>query len=119
VGFVAAIVYAWGWGVGWLELGLLFGMYVVTGLGVTVGYHRYFTHKSFRVRAGSEGGARRSLGSMAVEGSIMRWAAFHRAHHQHSDGENDPHSPHGHGDGVMGRDQGGVGSAHGVDASDL
>ncbi|MEM7755940.1 MAG: acyl-CoA desaturase [Planctomycetota bacterium] len=101
VGFIAAVVYAWGWGVGWLELGLLFGMYVITGLGVTVGYHRYFTHKSFEcgpvVKA-----ALGVMGSMAVEGSIIRWAAFHRAHHQHSDHDQDPHSPHGHGHGIWG-----------------
>jgi stearoyl-CoA desaturase (delta-9 desaturase) len=88
-------------GRGWVEIALLVGMYLVTGLGVTVGYHRLFTHKSF--------GTGRVvttilavLGSMAVEGPLLRWVAFHRAHHQHSDGEHDPHSPHGHGAGVVG-----------------
>ncbi|MEM1185536.1 MAG: fatty acid desaturase [Planctomycetota bacterium] len=99
--FIGAVVYAWGWGVGWLELSLLLGMYIVTGLGVTVGFHRYFTHKSFEC-----GPTMRTIlgiaGSMAVEGSILRWAAFHRAHHQHSDHELDPHSPHGHGHGIRG-----------------
>jgi stearoyl-CoA desaturase (delta-9 desaturase) len=68
-------------------------MYLLTGLGVTIGYHRLFTHKSF------ETGAIVTtilgvLGSMAVEGSILRWAAFHRRHHRFSDRDGDPHSPH-------------------------
>src|SRR6056297_1093887 len=45
---VWAIVYSWGVGVGWTELGLMTGLYLVTGFGVTIGYHRLFTHKSFR-----------------------------------------------------------------------
>jgi stearoyl-CoA desaturase (delta-9 desaturase) len=98
---IAAIAYAWGWGFGWVELGLLLGMYVLTGLGVTIGYHRLFTHKSF-----STGPAVTTilaiLGSMSVEGSILRWASFHRCHHQHSDRIDDPHSPHGHGSGLVG-----------------
>lgn len=98
-GLVAAMVFAWGRGFGWLELGLLVGMYVLTGLGVTVGYHRLFTHRSFetgRVLTAVFG----ILGSMSVEGPILRWVAFHRRHHQHSDRPGDPHSPHNFGDGV-------------------
>lgn len=88
-----AVVLAWGWGITWVELALLIGMYLLTGLGVTIGYHRLFTHKSF------ETGAIVTtilgvLGSMAVEGSILRWAAFHRRHHRFSDRDGDPHSPH-------------------------
>ena len=45
---VWAVVYAWGRGVGWTELGLMFGFYILTGFGITVGYHRLFTPKSFR-----------------------------------------------------------------------
>lgn len=100
-GFLAAVVHAWGWGVGWTEVALLLSMYLLTGLGVTVGYHRLFTHRAF--------GAGRTvtaalgiLGSMAVEGPLLRWVAVHRAHHQHSDTHDDPHSPHGHGSGVRG-----------------
>ncbi|HBS27989.1 MAG TPA: acyl-CoA desaturase [Phycisphaerales bacterium] len=98
---ILGIAYAWGWGIGWTELALLVGMYLLTGLGVTVGYHRLFTHKSFKtgkVITALLG----VLGSMSVEGPILRWVAFHRAHHQHSDDELDPHSPHGHGGGVLG-----------------
>lgn len=98
---VWAIVYAWGVGVGWTELGLMTGLYLVTGFGVTIGYHRLFTHKSFRT-----GPIMTSilgvLGSMASEGPIITWVAHHRCHHQHSDAEHDPHSPHGHGSGFKG-----------------
>ncbi len=99
IGLLSAIYLLWGVGFGWLHLGMLVGGYVLTGLGVTVGYHRLFTHKSFRT------GRVMTLilallGSMAVEGPIIRWAAIHRRHHQYSDREDDPHSPHGHGHGV-------------------
>lgn len=101
VGLIAAIVHAWGWGVGWTEIGLLLGMYVATGLGITVGFHRLFTHSSFRtgpVVTAVLG----ILGSMAFEGPLLRWVAYHRCHHQHSDKEHDPHSPNHHGHGVTG-----------------
>ncbi len=101
VALIGAMVYAWGWGLGWVEVAIFVGMYLVTGLGVTIGYHRYFTHKSFET-----GPVMRAVlgiaGSMSIEGSIFRWVAFHRCHHQHSDHEADPHSPHGHGTGFMG-----------------
>ncbi len=98
VGLVAAIVLLWPYGVGWVQLSLLVGMYVVCALGITVGYHRLFTHKSF------ETGPVMTfiigvMGGMAMEGSIITWAANHRKHHQHSDDEGDPHSPHTHGAG--------------------
>jgi stearoyl-CoA desaturase (delta-9 desaturase) len=98
-GLIVAMALAWGWGFGWVELGLLFGMYVVTGLGITVGFHRLFTHRSFetgRVLTAVLG----ILGSMALEGPVIRWVAFHRRHHQMSDKPGDPHSPHNHGEGV-------------------
>ncbi len=101
VGLVAAIIYGWGWGVGWTEVCLLVGMYLITGFGITIGYHRLFAHKSFSTGPVMTG-VLAILGSMAVEGSICRWVAFHRCHHQHSDGEDDPHSPHGHGTGLRG-----------------
>jgi len=101
VGLIAAIVHAWGWGVGWTEIGLLIGMYIATGLGITVGFHRLFTHSSFR--AGPVVTAIFGiLGSMAFEGPLLRWVAYHRCHHQHSDHAADPHSPHHHGTGAAG-----------------
>jgi stearoyl-CoA desaturase (delta-9 desaturase) len=101
LGLLAAIVCLWGWGLNWLELGLFLGMYLLTVLGVTVGFHRQFSHRSFetsRVVQCILG----VLGSMAVQGSLFQWVAYHRQHHQHSDGPDDPHSPHHHGGGLRG-----------------
>jgi stearoyl-CoA desaturase (delta-9 desaturase) len=84
VGLVAAIVAVWGWGFHWADLGLLIGMYFLTAIGITVGYHRLFTHKSFetnRIVQCIFG----ILGSMAVQGPVLEWVAMHRRHHQHSD----------------------------------
>jgi stearoyl-CoA desaturase (Delta-9 desaturase) len=93
-------VLLWGVAFNWVYLGLLLGMYIATAIGVTVGYHRLFTHRSFSAVAPVRF-VLAVLGSMAVEGPVIRWAAQHRLHHQCSDTEGDPHSPHGHGDGVL------------------
>ncbi|MHC5001999.1 MAG: acyl-CoA desaturase [Planctomycetota bacterium] len=99
-GIVLAITLAFGWGVvTWVDLGLLATMYVATGLGITIGFHRFFTHRSFATSRPVEA-ILGVLGSMAVEGSLLRWVATHRCHHQHSDGDDDPHSPHSHGAGL-------------------
>jgi stearoyl-CoA desaturase (Delta-9 desaturase) len=101
LGLLAAIVCLWGRGLSWLELGLFLGMYVLTVLGITVGFHRQFTHRSFetnRVVQFILG----VLGSMAVQGSLFQWVAYHRQHHQHSDRPEDPHSPHHYGAGLRG-----------------
>ncbi|MEM1010779.1 MAG: acyl-CoA desaturase [Planctomycetota bacterium] len=95
------IYLAWGRGFTWVDAGLLVGGYVLTALGVTVGYHRYFTHSSFKTNAVVKAGLA-ILGSTAVEGPPTKWAAIHRCHHQHSDDDHDPHSPHHHGGGVLG-----------------
>ncbi len=100
VGLIAAMAYAWGWGVGWVEVSLLLGMYILTGLGVTVGFHRFFAHKSFDTGPVVKA-VLGVLGSMSVQGSIIHWSAAHRCHHQHSDEEDDPHSPHMHGTGFF------------------
>src|SRR5947209_3341428 len=99
-GFVAAVISAWGWGFGWVDLGLLLGMYVLSALGITVGFHRLFTHKSFETNAAVRF-VLAALGSMAVQGSLLRWVAQHRRHHQHSDTPADPHSPHHGGGGLL------------------
>lgn len=101
VGFAFAMVSLWGWGFGWVDFGLLVGMYALTALGITVGFHRYFTHKSFETNAVVRF-ILAALGSMAVQGSVLRWVAQHRRHHQHSDTPADPHSPHHHGRGLLG-----------------
>jgi stearoyl-CoA desaturase (Delta-9 desaturase) len=98
---ITGATYAWGWGFGWLELSLFLGMYLLTGLGITIGFHRLFTHKSFETNRPVTAFLG-IAGSMAVEGPLLDWVAFHRCHHQHSDHHDDPHTPHGHGSGVKG-----------------
>lgn len=93
IGLLAAIVLTWGWGVGWMELVALVGMYFVTAGGVTVGFHRYFTHKSYSTSRPMQfilGAA----ASMSMQGTLLGWVATHRCHHQFSDRPGDPHSPH-------------------------
>jgi stearoyl-CoA desaturase (delta-9 desaturase) len=68
-------------------------LYALTGLGVTVGFHRLFTHRSFKARPAVRG-MLAVLGSAAIEGPVISWVADHRKHHAFSDQEGDPHSPH-------------------------
>jgi stearoyl-CoA desaturase (delta-9 desaturase) len=76
-------------------------LYVATGLGITVGFHRHFTHRSFKTRPAIRA-ILAVLGSVAVEGPVISWVADHRKHHAFADQEGDPHSPHGHGGGIRG-----------------
>jgi stearoyl-CoA desaturase (delta-9 desaturase) len=100
--FIAAIVLLWNSIVDWSDLAVLAIMYVVAGLGVTIGYHRLLTHRSFQTSKPMEY-LFATLGSMAVQGPVIAWVADHRKHHAHTDEEGDPHSPHvGHGDGIKG-----------------
>ncbi len=92
IALVAAVPVAWGWGVSWQDLALLVTFYVVGCLGVTVGYHRYFTHKSFKARPWLRV-IMAVTGSLAIQGSVVQWVADHRRHHAYSDKEGDPHSP--------------------------
>lgn len=101
VGLVGAIVAVWGWGFHWTDLGILLVMYLLTAIGITVGYHRLFTHQSFETNRAVQF-ILGILGSMAVEGPVLKWVAMHRRHHQHSDDPEDPHSPHQSGSGVRG-----------------
>jgi len=89
---VAAIPIAWGWGVGWLDLALLAITYVIAAGGITVGFHRHFTHGSFKANRPLRIGLA-VAGSYAIEGPLIRWVADHRKHHAFSDREGDPHSP--------------------------
>ena len=83
---------AWNHSIGWTELGLFFSLYLATGMGITIGYHRMLTHKSFET-----GPVAKTvfliLASMAVQGKAIDWAANHLKHHAHSGEEGDPHSP--------------------------
>ncbi len=99
VAFLAAVPLAWGWGLGWTSIGLAIGFYIVSGLGITVGYHRYFTHGSFKANRGLKI-ALAIAGSLAIEGPVIRWVADHRRHHAFSDKEGDPHSPWRYGESV-------------------
>jgi stearoyl-CoA desaturase (Delta-9 desaturase) len=89
---LAAVPLAWGWGLSWLDIGLAAVGYTVTCLGVTVGFHRYFTHGSFKARRWLRV-TMALVGSMALQGPILHWVADHRRHHAFSDREGDPHSP--------------------------
>jgi stearoyl-CoA desaturase (delta-9 desaturase) len=98
----AAIPLLWSRAVRPLDLALLVVMYALTGLGVTVGYHRLFTHRAFETSRWLRA-TFAVLGSMAVQGPVIRWVADHRKHHAFSDREGDPHSPHhGHAPGLLG-----------------
>jgi stearoyl-CoA desaturase (Delta-9 desaturase) len=101
VAVVTAIVLLWNEAVGPTELGLMVGLYMVTGLGVTLGYHRMFTHRAFESSRAFRA-AIAILGGMAVEGSVITWVADHRKHHAFTDQEGDPHSPHLSGPGFRG-----------------
>src|SRR5512142_2983993 len=90
-----------GGGFTWVDLGLLVGMYLLTALGITVGYHRLFVHRSFETNIVVKF-VLAVLGSMAVQGSLLKWVALHRRHHQHSDKMDDPHTPHHQGRGILG-----------------
>jgi stearoyl-CoA desaturase (Delta-9 desaturase) len=101
LGVIAAPFFVWGWGFGWTDLGLLLAMYVLTTLGIGVGFHRLFVHRSFETYTWVKF-ILAVLGSMAVQGPLFQWVGMHRRHHQHSDTLEDPHSPHHHGKGVFG-----------------
>jgi stearoyl-CoA desaturase (Delta-9 desaturase) len=91
--FIAAIVLLWNRIVGWHDLVLLGVLYVLTGLGITVGFHRMLTHRAFQTSRTVER-IFAVLGSLAVQGSVIQWVSDHRKHHAHTDEEGDPHSPH-------------------------
>ncbi len=84
---------AWGGSLHWQDLLVLAVTYALTGLGITVGYHRLFTHRSLKTTR-SVRALVAVLGSMAVEGPLLEWVATHRKHHRFSDHPGDPHSPH-------------------------
>jgi len=93
---------AWGHSLRMTDVLLFVVLYVATALGVTVGFHRHFTHRSFKTTRPVKV-LLAVLGSAAVEGPVISWVADHRKHHAFSDREGDPHSPHvGHGGGWRG-----------------
>jgi stearoyl-CoA desaturase (Delta-9 desaturase) len=92
VALVTAVMLTWGWGITLLDVVIATIAYFGTGLGVTVGFHRHFTHKSFKATRPMKV-ALAITGSLAFQGSIVSWVADHRRHHAFSDKEGDPHSP--------------------------
>jgi stearoyl-CoA desaturase (delta-9 desaturase) len=93
----------WNEALHWGDLLIFAILYVPTGMGITVGFHRLFTHRAFKTTPAMRAifGA---LGSAAIEGPVISWVADHRKHHAFSDEEGDPHSPHvGHGEGIKGQ----------------
>jgi stearoyl-CoA desaturase (delta-9 desaturase) len=102
LGVLAAVVLLWHRWVDGGDLALLGGFYLLTAVGITVGFHRLLTHRAFQTHTWLER-TFAVLGSLSVQGSVLDWVADHRKHHAHTDVEGDPHSPHiGHGSGLAG-----------------
>ena len=102
---------AWGGALHWQDLVVLAVTYLLTGIGVTVGFHRLLTHRSFKTSPPLRA-VLAALGSAAIEGPVIEWVANHRKHHRFSDQPGDPHSPHvEHGTGWRGA-LGGLFPAH-------
>jgi stearoyl-CoA desaturase (delta-9 desaturase) len=101
-GLAAAVWLAWGHGLGWTEVLLAVGLYMITGLGVTVGFHRLLTHRAFTA-ARPLRVALAIAGSMSFEGDVIGWVAIHRRHHAFTDRPGDPHSPYRYGTGLAGQ----------------
>src|SRR6266545_4243542 len=102
---IAAVPVAWGGFLGWHDVILAVLFYTISGHGISIGFHRYFTHKSFKPN--------RPLkivlavaGSLAIEGPVIRWVADHRKHHKFSDRDGDPHSPWRYGNSIGGLTKG-------------
>jgi stearoyl-CoA desaturase (delta-9 desaturase) len=101
-GVVVAIVLLWNRAVNIADLAILASTYLITAVGITIGFHRLLTHRAFATYPWLER-TFAVVGSMAVQGSVLDWVADHRKHHAHTDREGDPHSPHvGHGSGLRG-----------------
>jgi stearoyl-CoA desaturase (Delta-9 desaturase) len=96
---VAAVPVAWGGWLGWHDVIIALVMYAISGHGITVGFHRHFTHRSFKPNRGVKVGLA-IAGSMAIEGPVIQWVADHRKHHKFSDRDGDPHSPWRYGNSV-------------------
>src|SRR6185295_3244300 len=100
LGFVLAVVLCWDRFVEPVDLVLLAVGYTLTCLGITVGFHRLLTHRSFKTSPTVRYGLA-VLGTLAVEGSVIKWVTDHRKHHDFADEEGDPHSPHEAGLGAL------------------
>src|ERR1700683_3312907 len=101
-GLAVAVWLLWGRGVGLADIGLAVFFYLLTGFGVTVGFHRCFTHRSFSARPALRV-ALAVAGSMSFQGDVLGWVATHRRHHAFTDRPGDPHSPYRFGTGPAGQ----------------
>ena len=99
VAVLAAVPVAWGGWLGWHDVVIALVFYYVSGLGVTVDFHRLFTHKAFKPNRTVKV-ALVIAGSLAIEGPVIRWVADHRKHHKFSDRDGDPHSPWRYGESI-------------------
>lgn len=93
VGVIWAIVHFWNNGIGVKDAGILAGFYIATAFGVTVGFHRMLTHRSFDANPVVKA-ILLIFGTWSIQGAAIGWAAIHAKHHTKSDGEGDPHSPY-------------------------
>ncbi|MHB1468715.1 MAG: acyl-CoA desaturase [Solirubrobacteraceae bacterium] len=93
IALVVGIALGWKHGLDWRDLTMMICLYALTIMGVTVGYHRLLTHRAFETHRMTRY-ALAIVGSMAVEGPVIRWVADHRKHHAFTDRDGDPHSPH-------------------------
>ena len=100
IGFLVAAIFFWGTLFNGVQLAIFGFMYAITSVGITIGYHRLFTHSSFKTSRFMTA-VFAAFGSMAIEGPVLQWVADHRRHHQCSDDEGDPHSPHLHSGGIL------------------
>ena len=101
-GLAVAVWLAWGHGLNLTDILLAAAFYLVTGLGVTIGFHRLLTHRSFTA-APALRVALAIAGSMSFEGNVVGWVAIHRRHHAFSDRPGDPHSPYRYGTSLPGQ----------------
>src|SRR4051794_18409141 len=102
-----AVPLLWGDLVGWSDVTVFALMYILSGFGVTVGFHRMLTHRAFQVHKPTRY-LFAYLGMLSVQGPVIDWVADHRKHHAHTDVEGDPHSPH------VGEDGGAMGALRGL-----
>jgi stearoyl-CoA desaturase (Delta-9 desaturase) len=101
LGLLAAMGALWNAAFRPLDLVLFLSFYIVCAFGITVGFHRFYAHRSFTAARPLQA-LLAILGSMTMQGPLTQWVADHRRHHAFSDQPGDPHSPHGHGAGIGG-----------------
>jgi stearoyl-CoA desaturase (delta-9 desaturase) len=99
--FITAIALLWTQAISCVEVALLLGMWILSGTGITVGFHRHFAHRAFETSTAIRI-ILTILGCMAGQGPLIYWVALHRRHHEYSDQPDDPHSPHLQAEGSLG-----------------